>query len=299
MALDERNHLPVVATVAEALKLTWTLRLPYVVLALLATLPVVAATEFGLFEGLDAFIKQAESGNSSEILGQFPVGAVCLALVIGFAALSGFGVFWYRYLLLGRAGALKFGFAQLSAMVWRFTGYGLMVMTVGLVVMTVATLLGCLLGSMVSSLLGQSGKPLSYLIQFAFVVVTYAWPLSFAARTALIFPAIALGRPYSLAEAWAASKDCAGGLVWALLLTGIPLLLLSAGVHAALSAALGVDLMAGSTVSKGAYWWVGLALSPISNLAVAVMLGVVAIAFRELASPAPTAELAGGARLAH
>ena len=299
MALDENRRLPVFATLSEALRLTWALRWPYLVLTVLFTLPNVAAAELGLFQSLDAFAKQAQNGNASEILGQFPVGETFLALALGFAVLSGFGIFWYRYLLLGPAGALKFGFAELTGMIWRFTGYGFMVMLVGAVIMTVATLVGCLLGALVCRLLGQSGTALSYMIQFAFLVLAYAWPLNFAARTALVFPAIALGRPLALSEAWLASKDSAGNLVWSMVIAGASLMLLSAGVHWALSGVLGIDLMAGSMVPKGAYWWVGVLLAPVANLALATLLGIVAVAHGVLLEGRPAPAAAGDTRYAH
>lgn len=291
MALDETSRLPVLATITEALTLTWALRWPYLILAVLFTLPNMASAELGLFESLAAFNAQMQSGEASEVVGELPLGETFLALVLGFAVLSGFGIFWYRYLLLGREGALKFGFAELNGMIWRFTGYGFMVMFVGIIVMTVATLVGCLMGALVSRLLGQSGSALSYGIQFAFVVMAYVWPLNFAARVALIFPAIALGRPIALSEAWLASKNSAGNLVWAILIAGLIFVLLSAGVHSALSWALGVDLMAGPLVAKGAFWWVDILLAPVASLAPAVLLAIVAVAYRELVEgrPAPVA----------
>jgi hypothetical protein len=118
----------------------------------------VVAAALGLFESLRAFTEQAKNGKASEMIGQFPIGYTVPALVLGLTVLSGFGIFWYRFLLLGREGALKFGFAELNGMIWRFSGYGLMVMFAGFVVRTIATLVGCLLGALVSRLLGQSGS---------------------------------------------------------------------------------------------------------------------------------------------
>lgn len=284
MALNPQNRIAVSDTVAETLKLTWALFLPYMVIAVLFTLPFVAAGGLGLFDSLDEFTRQAQDRAAGENLDQLPFGEFLLVLGLGFIALSGFGIFWYRYLLLGPRNALKFGFAELNSMIWRFTGYGLLVMAAGLVIFTVATLLGCLLGRFVCGMLGQSGTSLANAIQLAFVVLAYLWPLGLAARTALIFPAMAIGRPITLSEAWATSKDTAGNLIWALLAVSVPLLLLSWGVHSGLSSALGIDLLARSQFSADSYWWIDLLLSPVSNLWLAAMLGVVAIAYRDLVS---------------
>jgi len=296
MALNPQNQIAVTGTVAEALKLTRALFLPYVILAVLFSLPIVGAGGLGLFDSLDDFTKQAQDRAAGESLGPFPFGGVLLGLGLGFAALSGFGIFWYRYLLLGPRNALKFGFAELNSMIWRFSGYGLLVIGGGMVVFTVATMLGCLFGAFAGRMLGQDGTSLAYAIQFAFVVLAYAWPLSFAARTALIFPAMAVGRPIALSEAWAASKHTSGSLVWALLIAGVPLVLLSWGAHFGLATALGVDPLTRSSLSADGYWWMDLLLSPVSNLGMAAMLGVVAIAYRDLMSRAQMPETAAGAQ---
>jgi hypothetical protein len=214
-------------------------------------------------------------------------------------ALSGFGIFWYRYLLLGPQSALKFGFSQLIGMIWRFIGYGFLVWVVCVTVFTVATLLACLLGSLVNGLIGQSGTLLAYIIQFTIVGWAYIWPLNFAARTALIFPAMAVGRPIALSEAWAASKDSAGSLVWALLLAGVSLLLLSLGVHSFVFGVLGIDGSVGGAAPTQGRLWAEFLLSPVSNLWIAAMLSVVSIAYRDLLGRVPVPEMAADADLAH
>lgn len=298
MALDQSNRVAVYGTVAESFKLTRAMMLPFVVLTVLFTLPVIGAEALGWFDSIYAFNQQAANDVSSVDLGEIPFGEVLLGLALGFFVLSGFGIFWYRYLLLGSQGALKFGIAELSSMILRFSGYGLLVTGVGMIVFMFATLLGCLVGGLICRLLGQSGNFLAYMVIGWSVILAYLWPLSIAARTALIFPAIAIGRPTSLAEAWATSKDSSGRLVWALLVAGVPLVLMSFGVHSALSAAVGVDFLAKTAASVREFWWASLLLSPIANLALAVALGVVAIAYRDLASRAPVAEPAAEARFA-
>lgn len=287
MALHGKNRLAAHRTVAEALRLTWVLRVPYVILTVLFTIPNIAITELGLYEPLNDFTAQAQSADSTEILAKFPFGASFLALVIGFAMLSGFGIFWYRYLLLGPTGALKFRAGQFLGMLGRFCGYGLLVMTVGIIAMIFVTLFACLLGKGVSALIGTSGTLWEYVIVFAFVGMAYIWPLSFAARTSLVFPSIALGRSDAISDSWAASKESEESLLWAMIVAAVPLILLSAGIYSVFSAVLGADLLVGATVSKGVYWWVDLVLSPVANLFLAVILGVVAIGYRDLTTHEP------------
>ena len=166
-------------------------------------------------------------------------------------------------------------------------------------IFTVATLLGVVLGGLVSRLLGQDGTVLSYIIQSFFIIVACLWPLSIAVRTALIFPAMAVGRPIALRAAWAASKETAGSLIWALLIVGLSMLALSWGVRFGLNATLGIDLLSRSAISAGGYWWLDFLLSPVSNLGLATMLGVVAIAHRDLFDRTPAPETAANVGMAH
>ena len=117
-------------------------------------------------------------------------------------------------------------------------------------------------------------------------------------RTALIFPAMAVGRPIALSEAWAASKDSAGGLIWAVLVAAVPLVLLNMAIYAALSPLVGADPLAESSVFGGTIWWLDIALAPIANLSLAAVLAVIAIAYRDLCGAQDTAELPDGASLA-
>lgn len=288
MALDSENQISVSETLGEALRLTWALRLPYIVLALAVALPNQALYLSGLMEPLESFTRQAKEGSAD--LSAFPLSNTLLVLIIGFVLVSAFGIFWYRYLLLGRQGALKFGFAEFNGMVGRFCGYGLMVMGVAMVAFTAATALACALCFLVKSLLGGNGGLLAYILYFPIFILAYAVPLSFAARTALIFPAIAVGRDVTLADAWAASKESGAALVWAILLAVVPASLVSYGIHSAIGAALGVNLLASTEATAGAYWWLLAALSPVGNLALAFMLAVVAIAYRDLVGREGAAE---------
>lgn len=293
MALHEKNRLATFGTIAEALRLTWALRVPYVILAVLFTIPNVAITELGLYDPLNEFTAQAQNVGGTEILAQFPIGTTLFTLVFGFAMLSGFGILWYRYLLLGPTGALKLHAGQFLGMLSRFIGYGFLVMIVGIIATIIVTFSASFLGKAVNGLIETSETPLAHVIVVTFVALASAWSLRYAARTTLIFPAIALGRSGTLRDAWAASKESAGSLLWAIVVPVVPLLLLSAGVYAAFSAVLGVDLLVGATVSKGAYWWMDLVLSPVSNLTLAVMLGVVAIGYRDLTAHEPVPGMAG------
>lgn len=298
MTQEAQSELPVFETIKEALKLTWALRLPFVILSLLCSIPSMAATALGMFQGMEAFITRAQGEDSTAALSQFPIGETLFALALGFAVLSAFGIFWYRYLLLGPQGALKFGIARFAALTLRFSAYGLLVMGVWMIAFMIATLLGCTLGYAVSYVLGQSGTALAYVIQIGVVFLAYVWPFSFAARTALIFPAMAVGSPITLSEAWAASKDSAGGLMWAILIAGVLLVALNMGVRAALSPLVGIDLLADAGALSGATWWIDIVLAPVANLSLAVVLAVIAIAYRDLCGSHRSAELPAGTSLA-
>lgn len=298
MTQEAQSELPVFETIKEALKLTWALRLPFVILSLLCSIPSMAATALGMFQGMEAFITRAQGEDATAALSQFPIGETLFALALGFAVLSAFGIFWYRYLLLGPQGALKFGIARFAALTLRFSAYGLLVMGVWMIAFMIATLLGCTLGYAVSYVLGQSGTALTYVIQIGVVFLAYVWPFSFAARTALIFPAMAVGSPITLSEAWAASKDSAGGLMWAILIAGVLLVALNMGVRAALSPLVGIDLLADAGALSGATWWIDIVLAPVANLSLAVVLAVIAIAYRHLCGSRRSAELPASTSLA-
>ena len=291
MTQEAQSELPIFQTITEALQLTWALRLPFVILALLCSIPVTAATALGMFQGMDAFITRERGEDAAAALSQIPIGETLFGLALGFAVLSAFGVFWYRYLLLGPQGALKFGVARFAALFLRFSAYGLLVMGVWMIAFVIATVLGCTLGYVISQALGQAGTVAAYLIQAGVVFLAYVWPFSFAARTALIFPAMAVGSPITLSEAWAASKDSAGGLMWAILIAGVSLVLLNMGVRAALLPLAGADLLADSGALSGANWWIDIALAPVANLSLAVVLAVIAIAYRDLYGPRRSVEL--------
>ena len=282
MALNDENKIAVFRTLAEALGLARTLVLPFIVLSLLFALPNQALDASGVMETLNTYTSQVQEGGGA--LAAFPLSEMLIALVVGFVVLSGFGIFWYRYLLLGRQGALKFGFAALNGMVWRFTGYGLLVMGVGLVVFSIATAIACALCFLLKGLLGQDSTLLTAMLYGPIFVLAYVVPLSFAARTSLVFPAIAIGDAATLADAWAASKESGAALVWAILIAAVPFTVLSYAIHSAAGAAFGIDLLAGSTATAQAYWWLAIALSPVANLTLAFVLAVIAVAYRDLMS---------------
>ena len=299
MALDDQQRVTPAATVGDAYKLLSLLLIPYVVLTFLFTAPNQIAVALGFYADLNAYTARIEAEPSADALSGLPVGDLLVALVLGFVTLSGFGIFWYRYLLLGPRSALRFTPAELGTMLWRFCRYGVTYMLLWLGALIVATLLGCFLGGLVCSLLGQSGNPLAILVIGGTLFLAYIWPLSMAMRTSLIFPAIALGDELTLRQSWAMTRNSSSGLFWSVILAGVPALALSYGLHSGLSAIFGVDLLIQDTATIQSYWWLLLLISPVANLALALCLVVVAVAYSDLAEVREAFQSTEAAELAH
>lgn len=282
MALNQNGRVMVFRTVREALQLIWTLRTPYLVLTLALMMALQLVAVLGLFEPLNTFAARAQTDPGSVTLAEFPVMATAMSLAVGFAVLSAFGVLWYRYLLLGRATALKINLRQFGATIWRFSGYGFAIWILGTAAVSIGTLVACLLGALVPNLLGLEGRAFSF--QAGFLTATYYILFSLLAQVSLIFPALAVGEYTTFGEMWRLGRKDASAMMWAILVACVPFALISFGIHSALSLGLGVDLLSDdSGLAGGPNWWIHVLLSPVSNFSLAAMLGVIALSYRDLA----------------
>lgn len=294
MALNSHGNLAVFRTVGEAVALTRTNVKPYVILVLLVTLPWSAAAALGYFDAVVDYAARAAEGQGAYTLEGYPIGSLLVMWIGGFFMMVVFGIFWYRYALLGAEGSLKFGLARFNGMFWRTTGYGLVVLLVCLVALVISTVVVSLIGGVIGALLGVStGSGLLVVITVPLVLAAYAAPLAFMARLSLPFPAVALGESLSLGESWSRTRGETWRLVGAFLTASLPVALLGYGLMFGLYYTL-FDINLWDPVHAAAapqYWWATLLLSPVMYLPVALCLAIIAIAYRDLAS-SPAAESA-------
>lgn len=287
MALNSHGNLAVFRTVGEAVALTRTNVKPYVILVLLVTLPWAAAAALGYFDALGAYAAQAADGQGAYSLEGYPIGPLLVMWIGGFFIMVVFGIFWYRYTLLGAEGTLKFGLAQFIGMFWRTTGYGLVVLLVCLVALVISTVVVSLIGGVIGVLLGADrGSGILVVITVPLVLVAYAVPLAFMARLSLPFPAVALGKSLSFDDSWSRTRGETWRLVGAFLTASLPVALLTSSLMFGLYyTLLDINLWdpAHAAAATG-YWWVTLLLSPVMYLPVALCLATIAIAYRDLGS---------------
>lgn len=282
MALNTQNNIAVFHSAVEALSLTWARCIPYVVLALLMALPMVASYAVGLFDSFADHLSQLSGGEHTVSFQGYPFGTMLVSWVIGWLALVAFGIFWHRYILLGADGALRFGFAQFNGMFWRSAGYGLVVMLVGLVTLFVAGAIATLLGGLLFGVLGGGGG----IAVVAVSLAGYVLPLALVVRLSLIFPALALGERMSFAGSWSATKGSTWRIVGTILILVIPSLLISQAIYFGLFFGLfGINMLDPAQMDRFFdNWWLSLLLAPVLHLPSALVLATVAIAYRDLSS---------------
>ncbi len=284
MALNPQNRLAVFRTVGEAFAITWALPAPYVVLVLLTVLPWSVMSALGLFDPLGAYAVAMGSGQDGYGPADYPIGALLLSWISGFLMMVVFGIFWYRYVLLGREGALRFGVAQFNGMFWRTAGYGLAVLLIVLVVLVGMSIGLGLLAGLISVLFSTTAGMLVTIVIVVLVLVIYAVPLALVARLSLPFPAFALGQRLSLRQSWSLTKGSAWRMVGAFLTAGLPVSLIAYALYfGLLYGLLGVNILLPEHAAAALdYWWFTLLLSPAMYLPVALCLAVVAFAYRDL-----------------
>jgi hypothetical protein len=299
MALNHNHRLAVFATIAESLRLTWALRVPYLVMVMLAALPGTIAVALGLLDPMKALMAIDETSGYGP-LADFPFGTLALFWLGGILIVVVYAIFWYRYILLGPAGALKFGVAAFNGMLWRSLGGGLVVAATCLVVVLVTVTATALLGGTAMTMLGLEQGVATVILMILMIVVGYGPPLALALRMSLIFPAIALGEKFTLAESWSATRGSTGRMLGAILAVVAPTMALLMALNFGIFFALGFDILE----PEGAwaaidYWWISLALAPLGYLPMTLFCTIVAIGFRDLSGSGTAPQLSGQQSLAH
>ena len=292
MAVNPQNRLAVFRTVGEAFAITWVLPTPYLVLVVLIMLPWAVMSALGLFDSFHDFTELAARGQEELALQSYPIGAMLVFYIFGYLAFVLFGIFWYRYVLLGPEGALRFGIAELNGMFWRTAGYGLAVLLIYFAA-GIGLIMGLsLLGGLIHAISGTSSGLFVSMVTFVTLLVGYLVPLALLARLSLPFPAFALGQRLSMRQSWSLTKGSAWRIVGALLTASLPVSLIAYALYFVLFYSLFRlnPLLPEHAAKSFDYWWFTLLLGPAYFLPLALCLAVVAFAYRDLGRrPAPEA----------
>lgn len=287
MALDHRNRLAVFRTVQESFAVTWALKIPYLVIVLLVATPWAVAADFGLLDSVVEYASRGAAADAGNALGAFPLSTLLVIWAGSFIMMVIFGIFWQRYVLLGREGESNLGLALLSAVLMSGSGIGLTI-AVGLVALVLALVLVVVVGSLLGSLLTDAAGPIVFLVAPPLTIVAYAVPLTLLAQLSLVFPIIAVGERTQFDVSWRRAMSAGWRLFAALLLAGIPAALFAFAMQTLVfHAAFGADVMDPRFAGAATYsWWISFALSPLICLPIALCYSIVAIAFRNLAGSA-------------
>ncbi len=287
MALDSNNRLAVVRTVSDAIRTTWALRVPYLVIVFSLAAPWAVLAALGFFDSLSAYGRP----ESDHAFAALPFGTILASWAYGFLILVVFGVLWYRYVLLDRQVALKLSLGAFNAVFWRSCGYGLAAIAIALVGWLVAALLAGLLNVLVISVFTIENPWLGVIVTMCLLLVLYLVPMAVLARISLTFPAIAVEQRLGFRQSWSRTRGAAWRMVGALLGIGLPsTLIVYATYFGFLYGLFDINLLDPTqTTALFDYWWLSLALSPCFHLPLALTLTVVALAFRDLAGLAAAA----------
>ena len=300
MALNQNDRLAVFATVGEAFARTWELRIPVLVLAYLIALPWAVGSALGLFDSFKELAAVAAGGDHSQVWQHYPYGAMAIMLIGGLALSVVFAIFWFRYLLLGRPEALKFGLGQFNGMFWRMAGYSAVITLAALFIMFFAITLVALVGSALTILLGAAGGPQFVAIWAVLMLLAYPLPLAFLARFSLAFVGVALGRTASLGQSWSETRGTTWRLTGAIALAALPVAIPGYLISLAAFAALGIDMLdPQAALAAYDYWWLSWAISPTMVLPLALACAVAALAYRDLTGVGGATAPARDARFAH
>ena len=299
MALNQDDHFAAFASLTEACRLTWALRLPYLVLVVLVTVPWAAAMALGAFDQFGTYAALGADVDPTAQLAAMPWSEMSVMWVGSYVLMTVFGIFWYRYMLLGPGEALKFGFGAFNGMVWRSLGYGLAVLIPAILLLIVVIFLVSLIVGVAVGLLSAIMGEAAFFIAMPLMLVAYAVPLAFLARLSFCFPAIALGESLSFRESWARTKGSAWRMAGAFALASLaPFLFVYALQFAAVYGLFGLNMLQPeNTAAVLELWWIGFILSPLYYLPVALCFSLVAIAYRDLTGTGAV-ELPAGASLA-
>lgn len=283
MALNRKGRIAVFATLGQAIALTWALRLPFIVLAYLALLPWLVAPLFGLYQPFQDMAAQPVPSDPAQAFERVPVlplvvmGAMILAITILF------NVFWFRYLLLGRQGALKLTLAAFNHAFWRTL---VRIVAVGLATATLFFVLAVLFVSL-GSFVGQVHELLGEVLAVAAMLLAYLLPFAYMVRLSLVFPACAVDERLSFSASWSVTRGSTWRLIGALLLFDVPFLIVGQFLNSLLLfvfLADSIDFADPSTIFAGpGFWIVAAIMAPILWLPYAVSYAIVAVAYRDLA----------------
>lgn len=300
MALNSNDRIAVFATMAEALGRTWQLKLPLAVLAYLMVVPWAIAMALGFFDPLSDFMAISATQDYSAIMGQYPYGTLLILWVAGGAISIVFAIFWYRYLLLGREGALKFGLGAFNGMFWRMFGYGVVVLLAAFVVLILCFVLAVAIATVLTMVFAQGSQTAAFGFGFIAGLAAYIVPVALVVRFSLVFAAIAVGESLSLGESWALTRGTTWRIFGALMLLFVPFGILVYAINFAVLYALGVNLFDPQSVAAVFdLWWVTLVLAPLMTLPMALAYAVVALAYRDLSGPGGATVPAGDQSFAH
>jgi hypothetical protein len=299
MALNGFDRFAVWDSAKESLRLTWDHHLPYLVLVAVMMLPWAAMMAIGMFDALSGYAARMAENPQGYGLKGYPVGDLLILWAGAFFTMALFGIFWFRYMLLGREQALRFGPAEFNGMFWRTTGYGLAVVAIGLVLLFLAAVAGAITGGVIAAALGMVIGQAAMVVMLPVMLVVYALPLAVMVRLSLPFPAIALGQRLSLRESWSRTKGATWRIVGAMAAIGLPAALAGYALQWGLFYGLfGLNMwQPGDAALVMDHWWLTLILAPVTFASVALCFAIVAIAYRDL-TRGGAAEAPAGARFA-
>lgn len=290
MALDSSNRLAIRRTIGDAIRTTWALRLPYLVIVFSLGLPWAILAALGVFDPLGTYVQPGADGQlgSHDILATYPYGTLLVSWAYGFLVMVVFGILWHRHVLLGRQVALKLSLGALNAVFWRSCGYGFAAFAVALVGSFVAVFLAGLLNVLVIAFFTTAEFWLGVIVTVCLMFVLFLGPMAVLARISLAFPAIAVEQRLGFRQSWSRTKGATWRMVGALLGVGLPsTLIVYASYFGLLYGLFDFNLLDPThSIAMSDYWWLSFALGPWLYLPMALAFSVVALVFRDFAGPA-------------
>ncbi len=163
-----------------------------------------------------------------------------LVTILGFVPYTIFGVSWHRLTLLGPSAGAPSVMPAWSRRHWRFLGYICAVTLIGYGLMAVITLIGVLLAMS----LGESAVLFLALAGIFGGSVVFLYMMM---RLSFVFPAVAVDETYRLAHAWTHTRGQGFRLIGLVLLTTLPVFVVSW----ALAGILGIPLFGDLTMPTG------------------------------------------------
>ena len=293
MTDDATDRLPLGATLGAVANALWALKMPYVALILLVSLPWALMTEFGLFDPLVALEAIDPEADPEAYLAAVPVGLFLVVGILALVTLWTFAIIWLRYLMLGGHDALRVTPGAFAVMLGRFAVNGLIVGGVAFLLMILGTLLVCGLLVPLCASLGLPSLVANMVAGSIGIFLVAGLPLAFLARMSLVFPAIAMGEKLTLAESWAAVRGSTWNLISCLFVVSLVTGLLAYGAQYLAYGLFGIDFTnPAQSAAVQSHWLVGFLLGPITGLSSAAFWAVIAVAHRDLSPDDQASDLA-------